>query len=110
MENKQIKEFIEQLKRKQAEVESASKELNSDALYSIKTQDTVHLNNMEDKQQKFVELREERERVCFSIVNRGQVWYDDLTNKQRSELKDWYRAWLDVTKTLKSPPMPEWLK
>lgn len=109
MENKQVKEFVEQLKRKQTGGASASKELNSDALCTIKTQDTIRLNTMEDKQQKLIELRKERDRVCFSIVNRGQVWYDGLTYEQRIELMEWYRAWLNVTETLKTPPMPEWL-
>lgn len=56
------------------------------------------------------ELREERERVCFSVVNRGQVWYNSLTDEQGYELAEWYVAWLNVTDTLEPPETPEWLR
>lgn len=55
------------------------------------------------------ELRSQRERVCFPVVNRGQVWYDSLSEEQRLELESWYRAWLDVTETLQAPETPAWL-
>lgn len=110
MENKKVKDFIERLKRKQSGEGSGTEEPKPASLSAEEKQDAVLQNYREHLQKKRVELREERERVCFPIVNRGQVWYDTLTNKQRSELTDWYRAWLNVTKTLKVPPMPEWLK
>ena len=56
------------------------------------------------------ELRSIREQECFSIVNRGQVWYDTLTAEQRQELSVWYLAWLNVTETLEIPQKPSWLK
>ena len=54
-------------------------------------------------------LRERRKRECFPVINRGQLWYDLLTDQERSELTAWYSAWLDVTETLEPPDMPEWL-
>ena len=35
--------------------------------------------------------------------------YDALTGEQLSELKTWYRAWLDGTNTQTIPEKPEWL-
>lgn len=62
------------------------------------------------KQETINEFRSKRQTECFSIINRGQFWYNNLTDKQREELKIWYTAWLDVTKTLVEPTKPEWLK
>ena len=36
------------------------------------------------------ELRKRRETECFSYVNRGQPWYDRLSDEQKSELSAWY--------------------
>ena len=54
-------------------------------------------------------LRSERERICFSVINRGKLWYDTLTSEQLSELKRWYNNWLDVTKTKVIPITPKWV-
>ncbi len=54
-------------------------------------------------------LRLAREDQCFCIVNRGQVWYNTLTEEQKSELDEWYQAWLDVTETNVIPKKPVWL-
>ena len=43
------------------------------------------------------DLRLRRRYECFDVVNRGQVWYDSLTQIQKEELKTWYKNWLDVT-------------
>lgn len=64
------------------------------------------IRKISEKQQ---ELRERRETECFSIINRGQLWYDSLTPQQRTELRDWYNAWLNVTETLVVPEKPAWL-
>lgn len=56
------------------------------------------------------DLRRRREEECFSIVNRGALWYDTLTEEERGELASWYRAWLDVTETLSVPEGPIWLE
>ena len=56
------------------------------------------------------ELRSMRKQECFSIVNRGQVWYNTLKKKKKEELSAWYIAWLNVTETLEIPEKPAWLK
>lgn len=55
-------------------------------------------------------LRNRRAIECFSIVNRGEAWYDTLTAGQREELRSWYLDWLDVTETLSAPTAPDWIK
>lgn len=54
-------------------------------------------------------LRHRREKVCFPIINRGELWYSKLTEAQKDELGAWYQAWLDVTDTMVVPEMPAWL-
>lgn len=54
-------------------------------------------------------LRQRRETECFSIINRGQFWYDLLTKEQKAELRVWYQNWLDVTDTKVIPTKPSWL-
>ena len=54
-------------------------------------------------------LRKKREEICFSIINRGKLWYDSLSSEQYQELKDWYKKWLDVTETNIIPETPKWL-
>lgn len=63
-------------------------------------------------------LRTQREYECFSVVNRGELWYNKLTEEQKSELSQWYDAWLDVTEDSNKdangeyiiPEKPVWLK
>ena len=54
-------------------------------------------------------LRVKREIECFSIINRGALWYTRLSEEQVQELEQWYNAWLEVTETLEVPEKPEWL-
>lgn len=62
-------------------------------------------------------LRNRREVECFSIINRGQLWYDKLTLSQREELDKWYKEWLDITDKYQEgidietiiPKKPKWL-
>lgn len=56
------------------------------------------------------ELRKLRETECFSIINRGILWYNTLTEEQIDELAQWYQDWLDVTDTMVVPTMPDWIK
>lgn len=56
------------------------------------------------------QLRYQREEECFLIINRGQLWYDTLTEEQLADLQAWYKAWLDVTETKTIPEKPTWLK
>ena len=55
-------------------------------------------------------LRNQREMECFSIINRGELWYKLLNETQKEELREWYLAWLEVPETKTIPNKPEWLK
>ena len=55
------------------------------------------------------EIRSRRETECFSIINRGAPWYNRLTDAQRSELDDWYLAWLDAPETGIIPEPLPWI-
>ena len=55
------------------------------------------------------EIRFERSRVCFPVVNRGQLWYDTLTESEKNEIREWYQKWLDAPETGVVPEMPKWL-
>ena len=56
------------------------------------------------------EYRRRREKECFSVINRGQLWYEGITIQQMVELRQWYNAWLKVTETMVIPEKPEWLE
>ena len=64
------------------------------------------------------ELRDLREKECFSIVNRGAAWYAMLSDVQKEELNAWYKEWLDITEKYQQginietiiPKKPNWLK
>ena len=56
------------------------------------------------------EYRRRREKECFSVINRGQLWYEGITIQQMVELRQWYKAWLKVTETMLIPEKPEWLE
>ena len=54
-------------------------------------------------------IRLRREKECFSVINRGKLWYNLLSNSQLNELDTWYRAWLDAPETMVIPNKPVWL-
>ena len=54
-------------------------------------------------------LRDRREKECFSVVNRGWIWYSTLTLSQWRELRTWYLAWLNVTNTMIVPERLAWV-
>lgn len=56
------------------------------------------------------QLRRRRDEECFTVINRGELWYEKLTPKEKTELAAWYQGWLDVTETGVVPEIPEWLK
>lgn len=66
-------------------------------------------NTIDEIIKKKKDLRLRRQIICFPIINRGQLWYDTLTNAQKNELKVWYKEWLDVTETMEEPEFPEFL-
>ena len=61
------------------------------------------------------DIRALRQIECFSVADRGKLWYDGLTDAQYKELNEWYQAWLDVTESktksggFKIPERPKWL-
>lgn len=65
-------------------------------------------------------LRTRREEECFPIINRGSLWFEQLSEVQKAELKTWYQAWLNVPQVYDTscpsnindiiPHKPEWLK
>ena len=55
------------------------------------------------------EYRRRRETECFSVINRGQLWYESVSLSQLLELRAWYKAWLNVTETMVVPEKPTWL-
>jgi len=56
------------------------------------------------------QLRIYRDLKVFSIINRGKLWYDSLSAEQLTELAEWYKDWLNITKTKIIPDIPEFLK
>ena len=56
------------------------------------------------------EYRHRREKECFSVINRGQLWYESVSLTQLLELRQWYKAWLNVTETMVIPEKPAWLE
>ena len=62
-----------------------------------------------DNKNELTALRKLRAKECFSVINRGKLWYDSLTDEQYSELKNWYFDWLNVTETKNIPCRPAWL-
>lgn len=56
------------------------------------------------------EYRQRREKECFSVINRGQLWYEGISLTQLLELRKWYQAWLNVTETMVVPERPAWLE
>lgn len=55
-------------------------------------------------------LRARRAAECFSVVDRGYLWYNDLTEVQKEELKVWREKWLAVTETGVIPEKPLWIE
>lgn len=78
--------------------------------FDVENNRVIDYDNSEDLlNAKIEELRARREQECFTIINRGSLWYDTLTPEQLAELQKWYTSWLDVTETLEEPIKPEWL-
>ena len=63
-----------------------------------------------DKNIQLKRLRHLRETECFSVINRGELWYQRLTLDQKTELAAWYQAWLDAPQTGIVPQNLNWIK
>ena len=70
---------------------------------------TSEIAELEEKR-RVEDIRRRREEECFSIINRGNLWYDTLTDEQKAELRVWYHAWLDAPQTMAIPTKPTWLE
>lgn len=55
------------------------------------------------------EIRTRREKECYSVINRGQLWYEGISLARLAELRQWYKAWRDAPATLIIPDKPAWL-
>lgn len=56
------------------------------------------------------QLRAIRKQKCFEVLaSFNTFWYQKLTQEKRTELENWYNAWLDVTETLIIPKTPDWI-
>lgn len=82
---------------------SAYKLVDGELIFDNAKGEVIELERTKD------ELRRRREKECFAVVDRSQFWYDNLTEEQKTELKEWYNAWLIVTNTLIVPDKPDWL-
>ena len=71
--------------------------------------DSNRLKEIENEKENQV-LRRKRGEECFHYVNRGNLWYENLTDKEKKELSEWYQAWLDVTDTKVIPERPSFIK
>lgn len=92
--------------------EQYSQILSSPSHYAWRYKDGELVNEQYEEvpnEETIERLRLLREEECFPIINRGQLWYNTLTDEQIQELNEWYRAWLDVTTTKVIPEKPTWL-
>jgi hypothetical protein len=70
----------------------------------------VPYTEQELKEIKINELKDKREIECFSVINRGILWYNKLDSEKIEQLEKWYNDWLNITETLIVPTKPDWLK
>lgn len=83
--------------------------------YEIKSSITPSLT----EEQILEEIRFKREKICFTYINRGVLWYNTLTSEQQQELNTWYKDWLNVPQAYQEtkptdietiiPTKPSWL-
>lgn len=62
------------------------------------------------QQKKKTDIRIKRAQECFPIINRGNAWYQTLSEQQKEELSNWYSNWLDAPQTMQIPEKPIWIK
>lgn len=76
---------------------------------NYKVEDGVFVKLKTEEELKAELLRKRRENECFPVINRGTLWYEKLTDEQKTELSAWYEAWLDAPATLTVPEKPSWI-
>lgn len=75
-----------------------------------KTRMPIIIDETNNEKNRLQYLRDVRDVECFSIINRGGLWYKGLTEIQLQELEIWYNNWLDITETKTIPTKPDWIK
>ncbi len=83
---------------------TAYKVRDGTAVFDSEQDDAIEMES------KKADLRDRREKECFSVINRGQLWYEGVSLTQLLELRQWYKAWLNVTETMVVPEKPVWLE
>ncbi len=103
------KEEYEQASRDLAHYRAVNGENGIALQYTAPTAQENELAAQAQNEARLRRLRRQRENECFSVINRGYLWYAQLSEEQLSQLGAWYRAWLDVTETQTVPQKPSWL-
>lgn len=85
-------------------------ELYCTDISSYKIEDGKFIKLKDEAELRANAIRTRRERECFPIINRGALWYDKLTEEQKTELSAWYEAWLNAPQTGVVPARLMWLK
>lgn len=85
-----------------------------DALFVEPTEEELKILEQKERERQQIEnfkkeLRFRRETECFTIINRGVLWYSSLSEEKKHDLKTWYESWLDVTQTFLIPKKPSWV-
>ena len=75
----------------------------------MQTEEYLKRKQENDENLEVEKLRFDREKECFSVINRGILWYDNLSTEQVEKLDQWYRDWLDVTLTKTKPKKPDFV-
>lgn len=83
---------------------------DSEGNKQFKIIETPKLSKEEELEFNLYLLRNRRQNECFTVINRGQLWYNTLTEEKIEELNKWYKDWLDVTETKVVPRKPTWLE
>lgn len=93
-----------------AELDGITAWCRANPRYALDTyEDYIEMRERDVSDMQF-EIRLRRNGACFSVINRGELWYSKLTDNQKTELSAWYDAWLDAPATLIIPEPPAWLE
>lgn len=100
----------EEILRATDQVEDDIALLYLDSPFSYKIENGKFIKIKDESELRTNAIRTRRERECFPIINRGALWYEKLTEEQKTELSAWYEAWLDAPATGIMPGLLTWVK